>query len=170
MKIVAKRLTSIPNARAIFIDANIFHLYLRGPKELSRESTKFLERLESGEIPGYTSTLVLDELMYKILLRKIEEKHKQNPLTVIEKDFGEIAKNSYYAKEAIDLVLGISGLNVLDVTREDVQHAPDLMESFSLLPRDAVHLSVMLNHNIMDIASSDSDFDRVKDLTRWTPL
>jgi predicted nucleic acid-binding protein len=108
--------------------------------------------------------------MYKILLRKLEEKHKQNPLTVIEKDFGEIAKNSYYAKEAIDLVLGISGLNVLDVTREDVQHAPDLMESFSLLPRDAVHLSVMLNHNIMDIASSDSDFDRVKDLTRWTPL
>jgi predicted nucleic acid-binding protein len=167
---MVKRLNSIPNARAIFIDANVFHLYLRGPKDLSKESAKFLERIESGEIPGYTSTLVLDELMYKILLRKIEEKHTQNPLIVVEKDFGEIAKNSYYVKEAIELVLGINRLNVLDVTKEDVQHAPDLMESFSLLPRDAVHVSVMLNHSITDIASADSDFDRVKDLTRWNPL
>ena len=85
-------------------------------------------------------------------------------------DFGEIAKNSSHAKEAINLVLGISGLNVPDVTKGDLQHAPDLMELFSLLPTDAVHLSVMLSHRIMDIASSDNDFDRVKDLTRWTPL
>ena len=167
---MANRLGSIPSGRAIFIDANVFHFYLRGPSDVRKESTKFLERIENSKISGYTSTLVLDELMYKILLRKIEERHKQNPLIIIEKNFEEIRKNSSYVRQAIDLVLGITGLNVLDVTREDLQHAPDLMELFSLLPRDAVHLSVMLTHRIADIASSDNDFDRVKDLTRWTPV
>lgn len=167
---MAKRLGSIPIGRTVFIGANVFHFYLRGPRDIRKESAKFLERIENGEISGYTSTLVLDELMYKILLRKIEEKHKQNPLIIIEKNFGEIGKNSSHVKAAIDLVLGISGLNVLDVTREDLEHAPDLMELFSLLPKDAVHLSVMMSHRITDMASSDNDFDRVKDLTRWTPI
>lgn len=167
---MAEHLGSIPTGTSAFIDANLFHFYLRGPREVRKGSAKFLERVEKGEISGYTSTLVLDELMYKILLRKIEEKHKQNPLIIIEKDFEEIGRNSSHVKEAIDLVLGISGLNVLDVTKEDLEHAPDLMELFSLLPRDAVHLSVMVNHRIVDMVSSDNDFDRVKDLTRWTPL
>jgi predicted nucleic acid-binding protein len=170
VKIVAKRLGSIPAGIAVFIDANVFHFYLRGPKDVRKESTKFLERIENGEISGYTSTLVLDELMYKILLRKIEEKHKQNPLIIIEKNFDEIGKNASYVKEAIEIVLGISELKILEVTMEDLQNAADLMELFSLLPRDAVHLSVMLSHGIKDIASSDNDFDRVKDLTRWTPI
>ncbi len=170
MKILVKRLHDIPAGRAVFVDANVFHFYLRGPKDVRKESTDFLERVEKGEISGYTSTLVLDELMYKILLRKIEEKHKQNPLVVIEKNFEEIGKNSSYVKDAVDLVLGITELNVLNITREDLQNVPDLMELFSLLPRDALHLSVMFGHNINDIASSDNDFDRVKDLTRWTPI
>jgi len=167
---VPKVLGSIPIGKAVFVDANVFHFYLRGPMEVRKECTKFLERIEKGEILGYTSVLVLDELMYKILLRKIEEKHKQNPLVIIGNDVGEIGKNSSHVRDAIEIVLGISGLNVLDVTKEDLQNAPDLMELFSLLPRDAVHLSVMLSHRMSDIASSDNDFDRVKDLIRWTPI
>jgi predicted nucleic acid-binding protein len=167
---VVKRLSAIPDGKAVFIDANIFHLHLRGPKDVRIKCTEFLTRVEKGEISGYTSALVLDELTYKILLRTIEEKHKQNPLIVIEKNPGEIAENSSRVKEAIELVLGIDGLTVLGVTREDVQNAPYMMESFSLLPRDSVHLSVMSNHRISYIATSDRDFDRVKDIVRWTPL
>lgn len=170
MNILARRLRSIPIGRAIFIDANVFHFYLRGPEDIRKECTKFLERVEKEEILGYTSVLVLDELMYKILLRTIEERHEKNPLVIIEHDFEAIGRNSSYVKQAIELVLGINGLNVLDVTKEDLHNSPDIMESFSLLPRDAVHLSIMLDHGISDIASSDKDFDRVKDLTRWAPI
>ncbi len=160
----------MPTGRTAFIDTNVFHFYLRGPEAARKAAVKFLERVESREISGYTSVLVLDELVYKILLRKIEEKHKQNPLIVIERDFTEIGKHSSYVKETVEIILGISGLVVLDVTKEDLQHVPDLMEQFSLLPRDALHVSVMLSHKINDMVSSDKDFDRVKDLTRWTPV
>ncbi len=167
---MVKHLSSIPSGGAVFIDANVFHFYLRGPDNVRKESTKFLERVEKSEISAYTSTLVLDELMYKILLRKIEEKHRQNPLIIIEKNFGEIGSNSPYVKEALEIVLGINGLSILGVTREHLEHAPDLMEIFSLLPRDAMHVAVMLANKIMDIASSDNDFERVKDIIRWTPI
>ena len=75
----AKHPSKIPKNLKVYIDTNIFHLYLRGPQGPRKACTHLLEKVEKGEAQGYTSTLVLDELLYKLLLKKIEEPYGENP-------------------------------------------------------------------------------------------
>lgn len=41
---MVKKLDEIPLGTAVFIDAHIFHLYLRGPGSIRNKCTRFLER------------------------------------------------------------------------------------------------------------------------------
>ena len=167
---MAEPLADLPKGKSVFLDANIFHFYLRGPGDPQKACMRLLERIERKEVDGYTSTLVLDELIYKILLKKIEEKQKKNPLTVLRKTPGEIGVASPEIRKAVDIVLGIEGLMVLPVERHHAEEAIEFMRRYSLLPRDAIHLSVMRAMDFRDLGSADGDFDRVDDLQRWSPL
>jgi len=167
---MARHLTGIPKGKAVFLDANIFHFYLRGPESLQKACISLLERIEGKEIAGYTSTLILDELIYKILLKKIEERYRKNPLSVLQKAPKEIGIHSPEVRKAVDIVLGIEGLTVLAVERHHVEEAIDHMQKYFILPRDAIHVSVAKSIGCNDLVSADSDFDRVVDLNRWTPL
>ena len=42
------------------------------------------------------------------------------------------------------------------------------MEDYSLLPRDALHLSTMIPYNIDDIVITDDDFVAIPDLRLYT--
>ena len=167
---MVKHLSRISQGGTVFLDTNILHFYLRGPEDLRKDCTLFLERIDEKGITGFTSSLVLDELMYKILLKKIEEKYRRNPLDVIQKSFEEIGVQSIEVRKALNIILGIEGLNILSVTRAHIEESVDFMQKYSVLPRDAIHLSVMKSIECTDLASADSDFDRVLTINRWTPL
>ena len=164
-----KKLSEFPKNNSIFIDANIFHLYLRGPKKIQEICTNFLEKIERKEITGYTSPLVLDELAYKLLLKKIEEKFQENPINILRKNPKVISNFSNYVELGLDTILGIENLKIIDISKEHVENMVDYMKKYLLLPRDALHLSVMLAINCKNIASTDDDFDRAPMITRWTP-
>ena len=72
-----KNLLNFPKNKSIFIDVNIFHLYLRGPKKIQEICKNLLEKIERKEIIGYTSPLVLDELAYNYYLRKLKRNFKK---------------------------------------------------------------------------------------------
>jgi len=165
----AKDLAKFPEGVPIFVDANVFHLYLRGPKSLRDKCTALLERVESGEVKGYTSALVLDELAYKLLLRRIEEVQRRNPLEVIEKNPSAIGESSSYVDEGLSIVLGIRGLEILAIERHHAEKFVAYMRKYSLLPRDALHLSSMMAIGCKDIASTDGDFDLIPGIVRWSP-
>jgi predicted nucleic acid-binding protein len=165
----AKNLTDVLRGAAIFVDANVFHLYLRGPKSVREVCTQLLERIERGELNGCTSSLVLDELAYKLLLRRIEETHRRNPLEVIEKDPSAIGEASAYVDEGLNILLGIKNLEIMPVERHQVEELATYMKKYSLLPRDALHLSSMMTIGCRDIASTDKYFDSIPGITRWSP-
>ncbi len=164
------QLGKISSGRAVFIDANIFHFYLRGPTAQQKACTDLLQKVETGDVAGYTSTLVLDELIYKILLKKIEEKYKRNPLDILQRSPEEASAHSQDLRRVVNTVMGINGLTVLAVEARHIEESVDHIQKYSLLPRDAVHLSVMDTIECTDLASADTDFDRVTNLNRWTPL
>lgn len=164
-----KPLSEVPKGISIFIDANVFYLYLRGPTRPREDCTKLLERVEEGEVEGYTSTLVLDELAYKLLLRKIEEIYGQNPLEVIRRRREAISEASPYVERGMEVVLGIDGLRVLSVEPPHLNVLAEYMRRYWLLPRDALHVAVMDWVGCRDLASADEDFDRVPHIRRWAP-
>ena len=138
-----KKLSEFPKNNSIFIDANIFHLYLRGPKKIQEICTNFLE--------------------------KIEEKFQENPINILRKNPKVISNFSNYVELGLDTILGIENLKIIDISKEHVENLVDYMKKYLLLPRDALHLSVMLAINCKNIASTDDDFDRAPMITRWTP-
>ena len=72
-------------------------------------------------------------------------------------------------RQALDEILAI-GVQVLPVSAEQVLLAGDLSHAHGLLSGDALILAVMRNRGVTSLASSDADFDRVSEITRYTPL
>jgi len=168
---MVKGLEEIPRGERVFIDANIFHLYFRGPKPIKEQCKAFIERIINREIFGYTSVLVLDEFIYKILLKLIEVDYGENPVEVFRREkFNVVKKYSGLVNGFLGEILSIRNLEILPVTRDDILFAFMILCEVGLLPRDAMHLAVMHRNNISALASMDPDFDVIKGITRYSPL
>ncbi len=130
-----------------------------------------MERISKGNVFGYTSVLVLDEFIYKILLKLIEVDYKENPISVLRREkFSVVKKYSTYIGGFLKQILTTENLEVLPVTREDLVLSLTIINETGLLPRDAIHIAVMYRNNINAIASTDHDFDVVEDITRYSPI
>ena len=90
-----------------------------------------MEKIERKEIIGYTSPLVLDELAYKLLLKKIEEKFQENPINILRKNPKEISNFSNYVELGLDTILGIENLKIIDISKEHVENMVDYMKNIS---------------------------------------
>jgi len=103
----------------------------------------FLTRIESGSYNGITSTLVLNEVLHKLIVAeaaKIYRLHsEQNAVNICSFD-----------ETALDM-------------------AVDLSNRHGLLISDASHLAVMKAQGITNIATNDSDFERVNGIDIYKP-
>lgn len=167
---MVENLEKIHRGERVYIDANIFHLYLRGPESIKKQCKSFIERIKRGEIVGYTSVLVLDEFIYRMLLKLIEVDYKENPIEVLRREkFDIVKKYSGLIGGFLKKILNITNLKIFPVALEDIIHAFTILSEVGLLPRDAIHLAIMYKNDIKALASMDSDFDVVKGITRYSP-
>jgi len=67
---------------------------------------------------------------------------------------------------AIRRFMALPHLNLVGVEATDGNRMLDNILTFSLLPRDALHVTIMQRLGLTAIASDDADFDRVKGLER----
>ena len=130
----------------VFIDSNI-PMYVAGSEHPHRDpSRRFLAKVQSGEIEGYTSVEVLQEILYRYsALRRLD-----------------------LAREVYDIFVQLCPV-VFDVTLAETDRARDLLlEVTGISARDAIHAAVMLNRDVEWIASFDGGFDRVPGIKRTT--
>lgn len=128
----------------VFIDSNI-PMYVAGRDHPNREpSRRLLERARQGELDAFTSTEVLQELLYRYSgLRRPD-----------------------LARQVYDLFVQLVPV-VLPVTLADTDRARDLVcGAVTISARDAVHAAVMLNNDIEAIATFDEGFDRIAGVRR----
>ncbi|HEY3395079.1 MAG TPA: type II toxin-antitoxin system VapC family toxin, partial [Lacipirellulaceae bacterium] len=85
----------------------------------------------------------------------------------LRKHHVEIAKLSFY-QQAIQQVPQL-GIRVWDVKLDFVLTAAKLSRQHELLSGDALIVAVMQANGLANLASNDSDFDRVPGLTRYAP-
>lgn len=128
----------------IFVDSNV-PMYVAGRDHPLREpARRFLARAQRAEIDICTSTEVLQEILYR-----------------------------YGALRRLDLAAAVYDLfvqlcpTVLPVTLADTDRAKVLLTTVEgVSARDAVHAAVMMNHDVMRIATFDSGFDRIDSVER----
>jgi len=164
------KLSSLPKNSSVFIDANIFLFAILAHPRFSDSCEKFLTSVEKREYSAFTSTLVLNEVIHKLMITEVIKKHslkteydaylllKQKPdvikgLTITWEDFTNLKKYP---------------INILSAGNY-LEPAAEISKSYALLISDAAHAAVCKEHKIENIATNDSDFERVDFLKVWKP-
>ncbi len=170
-----KSLNEFNIGETIFVDANIFSFHHLNHQKFGEVCTRFLQRIENKEINAATSDLVIDEVAFVILIEKGCEILKTNKVREVKE---RIKKDKDFARECYEVVkqflsyigfLREIGLNIIETGVGDINSSVDIASEYMLLPHDAIHVVVMKKYGIKNIATADSDFERVEETKVWKP-
>jgi predicted nucleic acid-binding protein len=160
----------LPAGAAIFLDANILVYHFNAHSVFGPACQQLVKRIENGEVGGHTSTAVLSELAHRLMTleamvqfgwtSKIVDRLKKSPAAV--------AQLSRF-RQAIAQVPQLQ-IRVLTIPERLVETAADVSQQTGLLSNDALLIAVMQTNGLTNLASHDSDFDRVPGLTRYAPV
>ena len=154
-------------AGTIYVDTNIWYMYLRSDSDCLGRIRLFLERVVRGEMEAFVSVPVLDELFYRLLLARVKDATGKNPLDVLREDLtGALRVHAGLIEETLRKLMTLPHVNLVGVEAGDFDRMLDNIEAFALLPRDALHVAATQRLGIEAIASDDRDFDRVKGVLR----
>ncbi len=143
-------------------------MYLRADPLHLASIEHFLTRIVRGELTAYVSLLVVDELFYRLLLALIKEHTGRNPLNVLREDLpGAISVYGPPITQAVHNLLTLPHFILVGTDPSDFTTMLNNITQFGLLPRDALHVTLMQRLQITQIASDDADFDRVARLERY---
>ncbi len=133
--------------------------------------TFFFSKIKNSEINGFVSPLVISEVFYKILLFEISKINnsdinetklllKKNPKPFIN------IKSPYLI---IEELLDYQGLKIVEIGEAISRKSILLSNRYQLMPNDAMHVATCQFYDINNIATNDSDFERVDFLNIWKP-
>ncbi len=111
---------------------------------IGEQSRAIIGLLNTCKIKGITSSLTLDEVIWIVWKEKAKE-------------LGIRAGRGIFK---------VSNLDIVGVSKKTILSAIELMEEYDLKPRDAIHLSVAIEHGVFTIISEDKDFDKVREIER----
>ena len=163
-------LSEIPEDSKVFIDSNIFIYHFTKFEKFANPCLEFFQRIEAGRLKGYTSTLVLAEVLHRLMIiegsnklglqtKKVLEYLKANPekITILSDHLA-----------SPDLIEGM-GIDILAVNFRDIELSNSLKKEYRLFTNDAINLAVMKNNGFTLLASNDPDFERVDFISLYSP-
>ena len=130
----------------IYIDANVFiyALAYSSTNPSAAKSLAFLTDLRFNRVEACTTILTWDEVYYHL---------KKN-------------RNETEAIKAGRMLLSFPNLKFIDMTKDVVEDAQGLCETYHVKPRDAIHGACALNICQGKIFSNDGDFDSINGINR----
>lgn len=159
--------SEIPSGSAVFLDANVFVYHFAPHPVLQPACQALLERISGNEIRGVTSSSVLSDVAHRLMTYEAAAKYGW-PMTGIayrlQNHPSEIQALSRF-QQAIEEIPRFN-IDVVSVHAANVQEAALVSQQYGLLSGDALVLAVMRGLGLSQLASFDSDFDRVSDITR----
>ncbi len=166
-----KSVSDFAGENPIFIDANIFLHHAFGTNAASVE---FLKRVEAENIKAFTSALVMEEVVFKLVMQSASNFVEKITLEKLKRHLAD-EKNRKKTLEPVEKylsyirTLGDMGLRIVDLTAKDIAISVEKAKAHGLITADAAHLSVMERKGIKDIVSNDGDFELVDNINVWMP-
>ena len=166
-----KDLREFEGKSLVFIDATIF---LHHAFDTNPVSVAFLNRIERTNIKAYTSALVLEEISYKIMMQSASNYLERITVRHVKKLLENPKNRGKMLSPFIDYMdyvdkLQEAGMTVIDLRGSDMRQAAYHAKDNGLITADAAHIAVMLRKSIHQIATDDSDFAEVPNITVWSP-
>ncbi len=160
-------LKEIPLDTRIFIDSNIFIYHFL---DVSESCSDFLERTERRKIESYTSTVVLAEVLHRLMIAEVVEKFGIKSSSVVKylKEKPEVISKLEKCEIAIKEIPEFK-VKILPITVEAIFQSHNYRKKYNLLTNDSLNLFVMYTNGLTDIATKDGDFDGVEWIKVWKP-
>ena len=155
----------------VFVDANIFLYPALDDPRYGESANRFLKRISNGDVIGFTSVLVLNEVLHKLMISEVAKKCKISPSESLRHMKSNPAIISQLEKcwDDIKWIKEIRNLTILDITTEISALGLKYSKDFKLLSSDGVHVATMETHGLTNLASNDSDFERVDWIKLYKP-
>ena len=134
----------------VLYDSNVLIKYLAGDKK----ARTLVEKVINGEWSGYITGTIASETIYVYLRLALDVSRYKLRELITRKD--ERVKN--LLEEDVKPLLSLFNLITLETSVEELLN---LIETYGLLPNDALIAVAALKHGIRTIATFDEDFRRV---------
>jgi predicted nucleic acid-binding protein len=160
----------VPAGAAIFLDANTFIYHFANDPKYGAACTQLVKRIEQQQLPGFTSAHVL-AVSHRLMTLEAINLFGWPPAGIaarLRKSHNEIPKLKV-ASQAIARI-PLLGIQVVPLTQPLIEAATLASQQYALLTGDALIVAVMQANGLSNLASNDSDFDRVPGLTRYAPV
>ena len=161
----------IPNGQSVFVDANTLIYHFSSHPTFGAACRDLTERIAQGELQAFTSSHVLSNVAHRLMTIETCETFHWPYASIAQRlnqNHAEIPQLTKF-REAVESVPNL-GIQVLPVTLSDVIEAAGISQTAELLSNDALVVAVMQQHGLTNLASHDSDFDRIASLKRYAPV
>jgi len=164
-------LNDFDSTEEIFVDTNIF---LHHAFAANKNSIAFLKRAETRSLKLYTSTLVLEEMICKLMMQASSnflDRVTTDRVKQFLQDEGNRQKMMESVGKYMEYIRTLQSicLQVLDFSEKDMRDAVRIISLYGLIPADAAHIAIMSRRKIRHLATSDRDFTVVEGITVWSP-
>lgn len=162
------RFEELKPGTTIFIDANIFIYHFTG---ISEECSSLLERCEGEEILGFTTTNILLEVIYRLMMLEALARGLVTTGNVAKKlkSKPEIVKQlTVYANQAQKIPE--MNINIIPITQELCYQAVAWQQKYGLMTNDSILLAACRQQDCIFLASNDRAFSQVENLILLQPL
>jgi predicted nucleic acid-binding protein len=159
-----------PLPRSLYWDASFLVHAAYSAGRHHRACFAFLDRLtHAADTLSYLSTLTLDETLFALLRLKVIEEYPDRGFWEVYRERPAVIEPCLGELQALVERLSIDPrIRIVGTERDDLFAALVTMARYALLPRDALHLSVMARLGIDSIVTTDGDFMPVDGLRLYT--
>lgn len=167
-------LDDLPDNTTIYVDTSIFVAHHSSHPVQGKASTHFLKRIEAEKVYGVISALVVEETSYVLLkLKAMEllqsEKHYKILQNLKKEQFFQQCTSSVEQHIAYVESLGNEGKLSIISKVPSMKYVFTLCKRYGLLMRDGIHLATLMGEHLSNIATTDTDFEKIPSLTVWSP-
>jgi len=158
----------------IFVDSNVFIFNALDDVKFGKPSTDFLSKIENEKVNAAISTTVMDEIFFKILIAESSKHMEKMNVWELKRKMKEpdfVSKIYEPVRKYSDYLFGLSLINleIVNISFSIVRASVEYGRTYGLLTSDAIHVACCKFYNIENIATNDSDFERVDFLKVWKP-
>jgi len=152
-------LSEIAVGSSVFVDANIFIYHFAGKSE---DCSTFLERIERGELQGYTGPISILETAHRLMMLEAIEQGaslKPNPAARLARQPQLVRRLSkyYFALQRIPRFR----IEILPLPEDFIAASQEFRQSYGLLVNDSLIPMHMREVGLSVLASADAAFDKI---------
>lgn len=155
----------------VFVDANIFIYVATEDERYVDRCEDLLDSIEAGRVKGFTSVLVLNEVVHKLMTLEIAEEKDVAPGAVMQHIRNDSSLLGTVSEAWNDLIriLSIDNLSVLDADLSALVVGSGIAREENILITDSMHLATLEMYGIDAIATTDGRMDDMETVTVWHP-